>query len=261
MALLNKKTGIITGILNERSIAWGTAKLAIKEGARLFLTYQNDAALKRLTPLADSLGVTDLIKCDVSDQESIDNFSSYISTNCSGVDFLLHSMAYSDRNELKGGILNTSRENFLNSMNISCFSLISIIKSIQNLINKNGSIVTMTYYGSQKAIKSYNVMGLCKAALESLVRYLASEMGENGVRANGISAGPIKTLASSGIDGFSKILKWNEKNCPLRRNVTLEEIANSCVFLFSDMSSGITGEIVNVDCGYHAMGAPLDKEI
>ena len=252
--LLAGKHGLIMGVANEKSIAWGVAQACAGAGAQLAFTYQNDTLKKRLLPLAQTLGSDFLLPCDVSAPENMDAVFEAVKTRWGQLDFLLHSIAFSDKNQLKGNYISTTPENFQMTLNISCYSLTAAAQRAVPLMKEGGSIVTMTYYGAQKVIPHYNVMGVAKAALEASVRYLAADVGKDGIRVNGISAGPIRTLASAGIGDFRYILNWNEDNSPMRRTVKTSEVAQAALYLFSDMSTATTGEILHVDCGYHTVG-------
>ena len=253
MDLKNKK-GLIMGVANDKSIAWGIAQQCAKFGAELAFTYQNDLLLKRIDPLAKSVGSDLLIQCDVSDEGSVKRAFDQIKNEWGKLDFFVHAVAFADKNELRGKYVNTSKENFLNSLNISCYSFTESCKYCYDLMDDGGSILTLTYYGAEQVMPHYNVMGVAKAALEASVRYLAVDLGEKNVRVNAISAGPIKTLAASGIGDFRFILKWNELNAPLKRNVSQGDVGNSALYLLSDLGSAVTGEIQHVDCGYHTVG-------
>jgi enoyl-[acyl-carrier protein] reductase I len=248
------KRGLIMGVANERSIAWGIAKSLHENGAELAFTYQGDALEKRVRPLAAKIGAEILLPCDVTDDASIDHLFETLAEKWGKFDFIVHAIAFSDKNELDGLYLNTTRDNFLKTMDISVFSFTKIAQKAAPLLNEGGSLVTLTYYGAERVMPHYNVMGVAKAALEASVRYLASDLGKDGVRVNAISAGPIKTLAASGIGDFRYILKWNELNSPLKRNVTIDEVGNSALYLLSDLGSGVTGEVLHVDSGYHTVG-------
>lgn len=252
--LLKDKKGIIMGLANDKSIAWGIAKMAAAQGAQLAFNYQGDALKKRVEPLAASLGSTIVEPCDVTDDAALDAFFARIQREWGELDFLVHAIAYSDKNELKGDYVDTSLANFQNTMAISCYSFTALAKRAYPLMKKGGSMLTLTYLGAERHMPHYNVMGVAKAALEASVRYLAMDMGKHNIRVNGISAGPIKTLAASGIGDFRYILKWNEYNSPMQRNVTIEEVGGSAVYLLSDLSTGTTGEIIHVDNGYHVVG-------
>ncbi len=252
--LMHGKRGLVMGVANDRSIAWGIAKAVAAQGATLGFTYQGEALEKRVRPLAESIGSSFLVNCDVTNDSSIDEVFEQVKNRWGGLDFLVHAIAFSDKDELKGQYLATSRNNFLRTMDISCYSLTAIAQRAAPLMQPGGSIVTLTYYGAERVMPHYNVMGVAKAALEASVRYLAVDMGNAGVRVNAISAGPIKTLAASGIGDFRYILKWNELNSPLRRNVTIEDVGGAGLYLLSDLSGGVTGEVHHVDCGYHTVG-------
>lgn len=242
------------GVANERSIAWGIAKTAAEHGAELAFTYQGDAFLKRIKPLAKSVGSDKVIQCDVTDDDSIENVFSLVKQYWGRLDFLVHAIAYSDKEELKGEYVNTTRENFLQTLDISCFSFTSVAKQAAAIMPDGGSLLTLTYYGAERVMPHYNVMGVAKAALEASVRYLAVDLGNQAIRVNGLSAGPMKTLAASGIGDFRYILKWNQYNSPLKRNVTLEDVGGAAMYLLSNLSSGVSGEIHHVDCGYNIVG-------
>lgn len=252
--LLSGKKGLVMGVANDRSIAWGIAKAASESGAELAFSYQGDALGKRVKPLAERLGSDFVVDCDVTDAASIDALFAEIKKRWGELDFLVHAIAYSDKEELKGKYLDTSPENFALSMNVSCYSFTAVTRRAARLMRKGGSLITLTYYGAEQVMPHYNVMGVAKAALEASVRYLSNDLGPDGIRVNAISAGPIKTLAASGIGDFRYILKWNEYNSPLRRNITIDEVGNSALYLLSDLSSGVTGEVHHVDCGYHTVG-------
>ena len=256
MTILQNKKGLIMGVANNRSIAYGIAQQAKKFGADLAFTYQGDALKKRVEPIAQSFGSDIIIPCDVTDDESIKNLFTEIENKWGKLDFIVHAIAYSDKEELRGKYLDTSADNFFNTMNISAYSLVKVAKAGEYLLKKSsaGSIITLSYYGAEKVMPHYNVMGVAKAALEASVRYLSMDMGKDNIRVNSISAGPVKTLAASGIGDFRLIFKWNEYNAPLRRNVTLEEVGGSAVFLLSDLAGGVTGENIHVDAGYHVVG-------
>ena len=248
------KRGLIMGVANDRSIAWGIAKAAADQGAELAFTYQGDALKKRVVPLAASVGSDMLMQCDVSEDGSVADTFQEVGKRWDSIDFLVHAIAYSDKEELKGEYLNTSRDNFLRTMDISCYSFTSVAKHASAMMTKGGSLLTLTYYGAERVMPHYNVMGVAKAALEASVRYLAVDLGNQGIRVNALSAGPMKTLAASGIGDFRYILKWNQYNSPLKRNVTLEDVGGAAVYLLSDLSSGVSGEVHHVDCGYHIVG-------
>ncbi|MBS0237703.1 MAG: enoyl-ACP reductase FabI [Proteobacteria bacterium] len=252
--LMAGKRGLIMGVANNRSIAWGIAKACAAQGAEIALTYQGDALKKRVEPLAAELGAKNVLHCDVSDAASIDNLFAHITKTWGSLDFLVHAIAFSDKNELDGRYVDTTEKNFTQSLLISCFSFTALAQRAEKLMPNGGSLVTLTYYGAEKVMPHYNVMGVAKAALEASVRYLAADLGRTGIRVNAISAGPIKTLAASGIADFRYILKWNEYNSALRRNVTIEDVGNAGLYLLSDLSRGVSGEIHHVDSGYHIQG-------
>jgi len=252
--LLAGKKGLIMGMANDKSLAWGISKAAAAQGAELAFTYQGESLLKRIKPLAQELGSDILIPCDVSNDLGIESAFNELKTHWDDFDFVVHSIGFSDKNELKDKYYNTSRENFLNTMNISCYSFTSVSKYAAEMMNNGGSMLTLTYYGSEKVMPNYNVMGVAKSALETSVKYLAADLGGRNIRVNAISAGPIRTLASSGIGDFRYILKWNELNAPLQRNTTIEDVGGAAVYLLSDLSSGTTGENLHVDSGYHVVG-------
>ena len=251
---LKGKRGLIMGVANERSIAWGIAEVAAQNGAELAFTYQGDALLKRVKPLAERVGSEIIIPCDVTDEGSIDAVFSELEEKWGKIDFVVHAIAFSDKNELDGMYLNTSRDNFLKTMDISVYSFTAVAQRAAPLMKEGGSLITLTYYGAEQVMPHYNVMGVAKAALEASVKYLAADLGKDNIRVNAISAGPIKTLAASGIGDFRFILKWNELNAPLKRNVTIGDVGKSGLFLLSDLGSGVTGETLHVDSGYHTVG-------
>ena len=252
--LMGGKRGLIMGVANEKSIAWGIAQACREQGAELAFTYQGDALKKRVEPLAASLGSDIVLTCDVGDPDSIDEVFTELGRRWDRLDFLLHAIAYADKNELKGRYVDTSAENFARSLNISCYSFTAVAQRAEKMMAQGGSLLTLTYYGAEKVMPHYNVMGIAKAALETSVRYMAMDLGPKAIRVNALSAGPIRTLAASGIGDFRYILKWNELNSPLRRNVTQDEIGRAGMYLLSDLSSGVTGECHHVDCGYHVVG-------
>lgn len=253
-SLMAGKRGLIMGVANERSIAWGIAKALAEHGADLAFTFQGEALKKRVEPLSASIGSSLLIPCDVSAENSIEETFAELKQKWGSLDFVVHAIGFSDKEELKGKYINTSRKNFLNSMDISCYSFTEVARYAAPLMTQGGSLLTLSYYGAEKVMPHYNVMGLAKAALEASVRYLAVDLGGENIRVNGISAGPIKTLAASGIGDFRYILKWNQYNSPLKRNTTLEDVGGSALYLLSDLSAGVTGEILHVDSGYHVVG-------
>ncbi|MBX9931195.1 MAG: enoyl-ACP reductase FabI [Methylobacterium sp.] len=253
--LLAGKRGLVLGVANIRSIAWGIAKSAHAHGAKLAFTYQGDALKKRVEPLAKELDAHVVGHCDVTDPASIDAvFAATAEVFPEGIDFVIHCIAFSDKDELTGRYVETSEGNFTKSLLISCYSFTAIAQRAEKLMPNGGSLLTLTYYGAEKWMPHYNVMGVAKAALEASVRYLAADLGPSKIRVNAISAGPIKTLAASGIGDFRYILKWNEYNAPLRRTVTIDEVGETAAYLISDMSRGMTGEILHVDAGYHVVG-------
>ena len=252
--LMKNKRGLIMGVANDKSIAWGIAKAIADQGGEVAFTYQGEALKKRVVPLANSVNSNIILPCDVLNDRDIDTTFKELEKQWSKLDFLVHAIAFSDKEELKGNYLDTSRENFNNTMNISVYSFTAVAKRASEMMKNGGSMLTLTYYGSEKVMPHYNVMGLAKSALESSVRYLAADLGDKNIRVNSLSAGPIKTLAASGIGDFRYILKWNEYNSPLRRNVTLEDVGGSAVYLLSDLSTGVSGETHHVDCGYHVVG-------
>ncbi|OYU48579.1 MAG: enoyl-[acyl-carrier-protein] reductase [Rhizobiales bacterium PAR1] len=252
--VMRGKRGLIMGVANKMSIAWGIAKAAHAAGAELAFTYQGDALKKRVEPLAGELGAPVVGHCDVTDGATIDAVFAEVERIWGKIDFLVHAIAFSDKDELTGRYVETTEGNFTKTMLISCYSLTAVAQRAEKLMTDGGSILTLTYYGAEKWMPHYNVMGVAKAALEASVRYLAADLGPKAIRVNAISAGPIKTLAASGIGDFRYILKWNEYNAPLRRTVTIEEVGESAVYFLSDMSRGVTGEISHVDAGYHIVG-------
>lgn len=252
--LMKGKRGLVMGVANNRSIAWGIAKACADAGAELAFTYQGEALKKRVDPLASELGAIVAGHCDVTDLSTIDAVFDALKDQWGTIDFVVHAIAFSDKDELTGRYLETSRENFQRTMDISVYSLTAVAKRAEAIMNEGGSILTLTYYGAEKVMPHYNVMGVAKAALEASVRYLAVDLGKSGIRVNAVSAGPIKTLAASGIGDFRYILKWNEYNAPLKRTVTIDDVGGSAVYLLSDLSRGVTGEVHHVDSGYHTVG-------
>ena len=252
--LMAGKRGLVMGVANDRSIAWGIASALAAHGAELAFTYQGDALAKRVKPLAESVKSKIVVPCDVTDEASLDATFKAIEDQWGKLDFLVHAIAFSDKNELDGMYLNTSRANFARTMDISCYSFTACCQRAVPLMKYGGSMITLSYYGAERVMPHYNVMGVAKAALEASVRYLATDLGPRNIRVNAISAGPIKTLAASGIGDFRYILKWNEYNAPLRRNVTIGEVGGSALYLLSDLGSGVTGEVHHVDAGYHTVG-------
>ncbi|HEY8697051.1 MAG TPA: enoyl-ACP reductase FabI [Rhizomicrobium sp.] len=252
--LMTGKRGLVMGVANDRSIAWGIADALHKAGAELAFTYQGDVLKKRVLPLVEPLKPAALIDCDVSQQSSIDAVFAELGKTWDRMDFLVHAIAFSDKEQLKGRYVDTTPENFATTMNISCYSFTAVANRAEKMMTNGGSMVTLTYYGAEKIMPHYNVMGVAKAALEASVRYLAEDLGKKAIRVNAISAGPIKTLAASGIGDFRYMLKWNEYNSPLRRLVTTAEVGNAALFLLSDLGSAVTGEIMHVDAGYNIVG-------
>jgi enoyl-[acyl-carrier protein] reductase I len=252
--LMQGKRGLIMGIANDRSLAWGIAKAVHAQGAEVAVTYQGEALLKRVRPLADQLGSELVLPADVSDPGSLDAMFDRLALAWGRVDFLVHAVAYSDKEELKGRYLNTSLDNFQHTMLVSCFSFTDLARRSEPLMTTGGSLLTLSYIGAEKVTPHYNVMGVAKAALEASVRYLAVDLGGAGIRVNAISAGPVRTLAASGIGDFRYILKWNEYNSPLKRNTTIEDVGGAGVYLLSELGCGTTGEVLHVDSGYHVVG-------
>jgi enoyl-[acyl-carrier protein] reductase I len=254
MGLMAGKQGLVMGVANDRSLAWGIAKAARAEGARLAFTYQGEALGKRVRPLAESLASDFVVDADVTSEASLDALFAGVAERWGRLDFMVHAIAFSDKDELTGKYLNTSRPNFLRTLDISCFSFTDLCRRAAPLMTAGGSLLTLTYAGAERVMPHYNVMGVAKAALEASVRYLAVDLGGDNIRVNAISAGPIRTLAASGIGDFRYILKWNQYNSPLKRNVTIEDVGGAGVYLLSDLSSGVSGEVHHVDCGYHVVG-------
>ena len=252
--IMEGKRGLIMGLANERSLAWGIAQRLAEHGAELAFSYQGEALAKRVGPLAEQLGSSLLIDCDVSSGEAMDAAFAELQAKWGGLDFVVHAIGFSDKNELRGKFVDTSLDNFLMTMNISVYSFVAVAQRAARMMKPGGSILTLSYYGAEKVIPHYNVMGVAKAALEASVKYLAADLGPDGIRVNAISAGPIKTLAASGIGDFRYIMKWNEYNSPLRRNVTIEDVGGAGLYLLSDLASGVTGEIHHVDAGYNVIG-------
>jgi enoyl-[acyl-carrier protein] reductase I len=248
------KRGLIMGLANDRSLAWGIARALASEGADLAFSYQGEALEKRVRPLAAELGSDMLVDCDVSSMDALDATFEQIRQKWGTIDFVVHAIGYSDKNELRGKFVDTTMDNFLMTMNISVYSFVAVAQRAKELMPNGGSLLTLTYYGAEKVIPHYNVMGVAKAALDTSVKYLAMDLGPHGIRVNAISAGPIKTLAASGIGDFRYIMKWNEYNSPLRRNVTIEDVGGAGLYLLSDLASGVTGEIHHVDAGYNVVG-------
>jgi enoyl-[acyl-carrier protein] reductase I len=252
--LLRGKRGLIMGVANNRSLAWGIARAAHAQGAELAFTYQGDALKKRVEPLAAEIGSRVVGHCDVTDAATIDSVFATLKSSWDSIDFLVHAIAFSDKEQLDGRYVDTTQDNFTKTMLISCYSFTAVAQRAEKMMPNGGSLLTLTYYGAEKWMPHYNVMGIAKAGLEASVRYLAADLGVKNIRVNTISSGPIKTLAASGIGDFRYILKWNEYNAPLRRSVTTEEVGDTAVYLLSDMSRGMTGEVVHVDAGYHIVG-------
>lgn len=252
--LMAGKRGLIMGLANNKSIAWGIAQALSDAGAELAFTYMGDAFKKRVEPLAAQIGVTQLFDCDASDPESLDALFASLKEEWGHIDFLVHAIGFSDKGELRGRYVDTSRANFNMTMDISVYTFTAVAQRAEKMMPNGGSMLTLTYYGAEQVMPHYNVMGVAKAALEASVKYLAEDLGKDGIRVNAISAGPIKTLAASGIGDFRYIMKWNELNSPLRRNVTQDEVGKSALYLLSDLSSGVTGENLHVDAGYHVVG-------
>ena len=252
--LMAGKRGLVMGVANDRSIAWAIARMVHAHGGQVALTYQGEALRKRVAPLAQSIGCELVLPCDVGDDASLDAVFETVGENWGRIDFVVHAIAYSDKEQLKGRYVETTAENFSTTMLISCYSFTAVCRRAQRLMSAGGSLLTLTYMGAERVMPHYNVMGVAKAALEASVRYLAEDLGRQKIRVNALSAGPIKTLAASGIGDFRYILKWNQHNAPLRRNVTLDEVGGSGVYLLSDLSTGVTGEIHYVDCGYNIVG-------
>ncbi|CUJ94414.1 Enoyl-[acyl-carrier-protein] reductase [NADH] FabI [Ruegeria denitrificans] len=252
--LMAGKRGLIMGLANDKSIAWGIARALSDAGAELAFSYQGDALKKRVDPLAAQLGSEIVLPCDVGNEESIDALFSELEQKWGKLDFVVHAIGFSDKNELRGRYVDTSRANFKLTMDVSVYSFTAVMQRAEKMMSEGGSAITLTYYGAEQVMPHYNVMGVAKAALEASVKYLAEDLGKDGIRVNSISAGPIKTLAASGIGDFRYIMKWNEYNSPLRRNVTIDDVGKSALYLLSDLSSGVTGENLHVDSGYHIVG-------
>ena len=254
MALMKGRRGLIMGLANDKSIAWGIARALADQGAELAFSYQGEALKRRVEPLAAQVGSDFLAECDVADEASIDGLFATIAARWDSIDFIVHAIGFSDKDQLRGRYAETTRDNFLMTMDISVFSFTAVARRAAAMMPKGGSMLTLTYYGAERVMPHYNVMGVAKAALEASVRYLAEDFAKDGIRVNAISAGPIKTLAASGIGDFRYILKWNELNSPLRRNVSQEDVGKSALYLLSDLGSGVTGETHHVDSGYHIVG-------
>ena len=253
------KRGVVMGVANERSLAWGIASACAAQGAEIAFTYQGDALGKRVRPLAESVGATQVLPCDVTDEQSIDAVFREVGQAWGGIDFLVHAIGFADKQYLRGRYVDTPREAFLQALDISCFSFTAVCQRAAALMTQGGSLLTLTYLGAERVVPHYNVMGVAKAALEASVRYLAMDLGEQGIRVNALSAGPVKTLAASGIGDFRYILRWNQLNAPMERNVSVEEVGGAGLYLLSDLSTAVTGEVHHVDCGYHIIGMKNPK--
>ena len=252
--LMEGRRGLVMGVANDHSIAWGMAQVLHDHGAELAFTYQGDAFGRRVVPLAESLGADVILPCDVTESDSLDRVFDAIGKEWSGLDFVIHAVAFSDKDELKGRYLDTSRDNFLQTLEISCYSFTAVAQRAAPLMREGGSLVTLTYSGSERVMPNYNVMGVAKAALEASVRYLAVDLGRQGIRVNALSAGPMRTLAGSAVGSARMVYKWQGENSPLRRNVSLEDIGGAGLYLLSDLSAGVTGEVLYVDSGYNVIG-------
>ena len=253
-SLMKNKKGLVMGVANDRSIAWAIAKTLANSGAKVALTYQGDALKKRVEPLAKEIKSSMVIECNVENENHISNAFKEIKKKWDSIDFVVHAIAFSNKDELKGKYLNTTKENFKKTMDISCYSFTSVAREAEKLMSNGGSLLTLSYFGSEKYMPHYNIMGIAKSALEASIKYLAKDLGSQKIRVNALSPGPIKTLAASAIGDFNYILKWNEQNSPLKRNITSEDISGSAIYLLSDLSSGVTGEIHHVDSGYNIIG-------
>lgn len=252
--LMSGRRGLVMGVANDRSIAWGIAAAAAAQGAQLAFSFQNDSFERRVRPLAERVGSDLLVQCDVGDDASMDAAFAQVEAQWGGLDFLVHAIGFADKQYLRGRYVDTPREAFLQALDLSCFSFTAVTRRAAAMMRPGGSILTLTYLGAERVMPHYNVMGIAKAALEASVRYLAADLGADGIRVNAISAGPIRTLAASGIGDFRYILRWNQYNAPLGRNVTIEEVGGAGVYFLSDLASGVTGEVHHVDCGYHIVG-------
>jgi len=257
--LMAGKKGLIMGLANDHSIAWGIAQALNEQGAQIAISYQNETLEKRVVPLAEQLNNSLLIQCDVSDSASVEKCFKELGEKWGKIDFLVHAIAFSDKDQLRGRTIDTTRDNFVNTMQISCYSFLEACRCASPIMNEGGSIITLTYLGAERVLPNYNIMGVAKAALEASVRYAAADMGKQGVRVNAISSGPIKTLAASGIGDFRMILRWNELNAPLQRNVSQHEVGSMALSLLSDLGTAVTGEVLHVDCGYNTI-AMMNKE-
>ncbi|MDA8802508.1 enoyl-ACP reductase FabI [Amylibacter sp.] len=254
MGIMDGKRGLIMGVANKQSMAWGIAQACSEQGAEMAFSYQGDALKKRVGPLAESIGCDIILECDVTNEESMDKLFSDLENKWGKIDFVVHAIGFSDKNELRGRYVDTTAENFRMTMDISVYSFTAVAQRAEKIMNDGGSMLTLTYYGAEQVMPHYNVMGVAKAALEASIKYLAEDLGKDGIRVNAISAGPVKTLAASGIGDFRYILKWNELNSPLRRNIDIDDVGKSAMYLLSDLSSGVTGENLHVDAGYHVVG-------
>lgn len=254
MGIMDGKRGLIMGVANKQSMAWGIAQACSEQGAEMAFSYQGDALKKRVGPLAESIGCDTILECDVTNEESMDKLFSDLENKWGKIDFVVHAIGFSDKNELRGRYVDTTAENFRMTMDISVYSFTAVAQRAEKIMNDGGSMLTLTYYGAEQVMPHYNVMGVAKAALEASIKYLAEDLGKDGIRVNAISAGPVKTLAASGIGDFRYILKWNELNSPLRRNINIDDVGKSAMYLLSDLSSGVTGENLHVDAGYHVVG-------
>jgi enoyl-[acyl-carrier protein] reductase I len=254
MGIMDGKRGLIMGVANKQSMAWGIARACSEQGAEMAFSYQGDALKKRVGPLAESIGCDTILECDVTSEESMDKLFSDLENKWGKIDFVVHAIGFSDKNELRGRYVDTTAENFRMTMDISVYSFTAVAQRAEKIMNEGGSMLTLTYYGAEQVMPHYNVMGVAKAALEASIKYLAEDLGKDGIRVNAISAGPVKTLAASGIGDFRYILKWNELNSPLRRNINIDDVGKSAMYLLSDLSSGVTGENLHVDAGYHVVG-------
>ena len=254
MGIMDGKRGLIMGVANKQSMAWGIAQACSEQGAEMAFSYQGDALKKRVGPLAESIGCDIILECDVTNEESMDKLFSDLENKWGKIDFVVHAIGFSDKNELRGRYVDTTAENFRMTMDISVYSFTAVAQRAEKIMNEGGSMLTLTYYGAEQVMPHYNVMGVAKAALEASIKYLAEDLGKDGIRVNAISAGPVKTLAASGIGDFRYILKWNELNSPLRRHINIDDVGKSAMYLLSDLSSGVTGENLHVDAGYHVVG-------
>ena len=254
MGIKDGKRGLIMGVANKQSMAWGIAQACSEQGAEMAFSYQGDALKKRVGPLAESIGCDTILECDVTSEESMDKLFSDLENKWGKIDFVVHAIGFSDKNELRGRYVDTTAENFRMTMDISVYSFTAVAQRAEKIMNEGGSMLTLTYDGAEQVMPHYNVMGVAKAALEASIKYLAEDLGKDGIRVNAISAGPVKTLAASGIGDFRYILKWNELNSPLRRNINIDDVGKSAMYLLSDLSSGVTGENLHVDAGYHVVG-------